>query len=241
MHPQSEKIINGIYHEQRSEGWFAQRERMITASEAGSALGINKYQTKRAYILEKSGVTPRRSFGNDAMQHGIDNEDMVRDWYEKKYDQKVHEVGCVEHPEHTFIGASPDGVCESGRLIEIKCPSGKARIKKEVGKLIPLYYLAQVQLQLECCDMEECDFVQYVDPKFSEDGEAHFYVDVIKRDRVWFADALPKMKEVFDIVTKIREDPENVSVLYESQVDLSDPVKCDIQYDPSDSLDEFPL
>ena len=234
MHPQSEKIINGTYYEQRSPEWFDQRMRMITASEAGSALGINKYQTKRSYILEKSGISPRREFGNAAMQHGIDSEDMVREWYENKYDQKVHEVGCVEHTEHTFIGASPDGVCESGRLVEIKCPSGKNRIKKEVGKIIPLSYLCQVQLQLECCDMEECDFVQFVAPQFSEDGEPHFYIDVIKRDREWFADALPKLREVFDIVLKIRENPENTSLLYETEINLADPTKCDIRYDESD-------
>ena len=49
---------------------------------------------------------------------------IVKIWYvngmKKNTIKKVHEVGIVEHPTHDFLGASPDGVCESGRLVEIK-------------------------------------------------------------------------------------------------------------------------
>ena len=233
MHPQTEYLINQTYEEQRSVKWFEQRNSMVTASEAGAALGVNKYESKRSYILTKAGIKTK-TFGNKFTQFGIDNEDKVREWYEQTYNQKVHEVGVVPHPVHKFIGASPDGVCESGRLVEIKCPSGKTRIKNEVGKMVPLYYGAQMQLQLECCDMEECDFVEYVDPQFSMDGEPHYYVTVIKRDREWFATSLPQLKEVFDIVQQIREDPKKVSLLYKNEVDLREPVKCGITCDESD-------
>ena len=238
MHPKSEFLINKEYASQRSEEWFAQRERFITASEVGTALGVNKYETKRSYILTKSGQKPKRVFDPKYCQHGIDCEDFVREWYEKEYDQKVHEVGIVEHPVHDFLGASPDGICESGRLVEIKCPSGKARIAKEVGKMIPLPYLAQMQLQMECCDMEECDFVEYVAPQFSLDGEPHFYVKVIKRDRQWFEESLPVLRDVFDLIRQIREDPSKVSLLYKTEVSIAESVKCDIVYDEADLDDD---
>ena len=239
MHPQAEYLINKEYATQRSDEWFAQRERFITASEVGTALGVNKYESKRSYILTKSGQKPRRVFDPKYCQHGIDCEDMVREWYEKEYNQKVHEVGVVEHPYCNFLGASPDGVCESGRLVEIKCPSGKARIKNEVGKMIPLAYLAQMQLQLACCDMEECDFVEYVAPQFSLDGEPHYYVKTIKRDRVWFDESRPVLEEVFNIIQQIREDPTKVSLLYKNEVTLDTPVKCDIVYTEEDLEEDY--
>ena len=240
MHPQTDYLINKEYAPQRSPEWFAQRERFITASEAGTALGINKYESKRNYILVKSGQKPARQFDPKYCQHGIDCEDMVREWYEKEHDQVVHETGVVEHPEHDFLGASPDGVCESGRLLEIKCPSSIKRIKTEVGKIIPPTYFAQMQLQLECCDMEECDFLEYVAPQFSEDGNPHFYMKVVKRDREWFAEKLPILRDVFELVQKIRNDPTKVSLLYKNEINLdTSSVKCDITYVPEDLDDDY--
>jgi hypothetical protein len=47
-------------------------------------------------------------------------------------------------------------------MVEIKCPTTRKIIKKGdvKGKICPIYYWTQVQLQLECCKLEECDFVQ---------------------------------------------------------------------------------
>ena len=238
MHPQVKFLLEQTYFEQRSPEWFEQRQTCITASEAGTALGVNKYESRKSYILTKSGIKPARSFGNKYTQHGVDNEDMVREWYEKEYNQKVHETGMVPHPTLSFIGASPDGVCESGRLLEIKCPSGAKRIREEVGKMIPLAYLTQMQMQMECCDLDECDFVEYVAPQFSLDGEPHFYMTIVKRDPIWWEENLPKLKEVWDIVTSIREDPSKVNILYKNEVTLQEPVKCDIVYDENE-LDFF--
>jgi hypothetical protein len=49
-----------------------------------------------------------------------------------------------------------------GRMLEIKCPPARkiqsnGKIK---GDICPDYYWIQVQIQLECCDLDECDFWQ---------------------------------------------------------------------------------
>jgi hypothetical protein len=94
--------------------------------------------------------------------------------YEYKYDTTVYEFGLLGHPEHTILGASPDGICGPykrdgktrselvGRMLEIKCPIfRKIKYSGEVkGEICPIYYWCQVQQQLECCNLDECDFVQ---------------------------------------------------------------------------------
>jgi hypothetical protein len=72
-----------------------------------------------------------------------------------------------------ILGASPDGICSCstldnkfspmlGRMLEIKCTTSRhiytsGRIH---GNICPYYYYCQVQQQLECCDLEDCDFWQ---------------------------------------------------------------------------------
>ena len=49
-----------------------------------------------------------------------------------------------------------------GRMLEIKCTTTRVINTKgiEDGEICPHYYWVQVQLQLECCDLDECDFWQ---------------------------------------------------------------------------------
>jgi hypothetical protein len=60
--------------------------------------------------------------GNEATRHGEKYEDEARILYEQRHGEVVHELGLCPHPEHTWLGGSPDGVTESGKLVEIKCP-----------------------------------------------------------------------------------------------------------------------
>ena len=46
-------------------------------------------------------------------------------------------------------------------MLEIKCPlSRKIEMEGDIDDILPIYYQVQVQLQLECCDLDECDFWQ---------------------------------------------------------------------------------
>jgi len=44
-------------------------------------------------------------------------------------------------------------------MVEIKCPLTR-KIKTTGKNIVPLHYWVQVQLQLEACDLDECDFLQ---------------------------------------------------------------------------------
>ena len=157
---------------QRSDAWFKMRSEKITASDCGTVLGQNKHEPVYSFLIKK--VFGSTFETNEACYHGKKFENIVTLMYEYKYDTCVHEFGLLGHPEHTILGASPDGICGPykrdgktrselvGRMLEIKCPLlRKIKYSGEVkGEICPIYYWCQVQQQLECCNLDECDFVQ---------------------------------------------------------------------------------
>jgi putative phage-type endonuclease len=197
MHPVVQKLIEHHYADQKSEEWLKLRGTMLTASDVATALGENPYEKPSSLILKKCGV-PSEFKGNDATRHGERYENIARDLYCERTGEVVHELGLVQHPEISWLGGSADGVTESGKLLEIKCPMSR-KIKNEV----PKYYIAQLQILMEVLNLEECDFVQYRPPTECESEE--YVVVNIKRDREWFAERIPKLQAFWDEVLYKRE------------------------------------
>jgi hypothetical protein len=89
----------------------------------------------------------------------------------------VDDFGCIQHPEHSFIGASPDGINTDpsnkeryGRMVEIK-----NIVNREITGVPKEEYWDQTQVQMETCGLEECDFVE---TRFKEyTNEEEFYKD----------------------------------------------------------------
>ena len=192
VHPRVEYLISRPYAEQRSKEWLELRGKLLTASDVATAIGLNPYETPEHLIAKKCGAT-RPWSGNEATSHGTRLEPMVRDLYDSRYGQKSHEIGVVQHPVHTFLGGSPDGITESGRLLEIKCPLTR-KIKPEV----PVYYMPQIQILLEIVDLEVCDFVQY------KESPEEFSITEVPRDRAWFTTYLPVMQAFWNRVLECR-------------------------------------
>ena len=98
-------------------------------------------------------------------------------YYEQIYDTTVGEYGCIRHATYTFLGASPDGIVDDiksdrfGRMVEIK-----NIVNREITGIPLKAYWVQMQLQMEVCDLDACDFMEtrfkeYVDEEaFREDG-----------------------------------------------------------------------
>jgi putative phage-type endonuclease len=193
MHPVVQKLIEKQYANQKSDEWLSLRGTMLTASDVATALGENPYEKPSSLILKKCGV-PSEFKGNDATRHGEKYESVARDLYCEKTGEVAHDLGLVQHQEIKWLGGSADGVTESGKLLEIKCPMSR-KIKNEV----PKHYLAQLQILMEVLNLDECDFIQYR-------PEPYEYVVVnIKRDRNWFAERLPKLQAFWDEVLHKRE------------------------------------
>lgn len=198
MLPKIEALINREYEAQRSEAWLALRGNMLTASDAATAIGVNPYEKPEGLILKKCGEN--KFFGNAATEHGNKYEDEARDIYCEKYGEVVHEIGLYPHPEYNWLGGSPDGITESGKLVEIKCP-----LRREILPEVPVYYMPQLQLLMEILDLDECDFIQYKPSELTWPQPSVFVVVHVKRDREWFREQLPVMDTFWKKVLWHRE------------------------------------
>ena len=225
MHPRVAELLAQAYADQRSQEWLALRGTMLTASDLATALGDNPYEKPSDLLLKKCGAV--KWDGNAATAHGTLLEPIARDMYDARYNRKSHEIGLVQHPVHKWLGGSPDGVTEDGRLIEIKCP-----LTRKITPAVPKYYLPQIQLLLEVLDLEVCDFIQYRPAKtirrcnecracnlgvfstgceceYAEypdpDHPEEFQVTEVVRDRAWFERILPVAKAFWDQVVLRRK------------------------------------
>ena len=173
--------------EQRSEEWYARREEMITASDFGKALKSDAALTTfarqkaepliarhAAKIQGETYVRPVRRSGGNACQHGIMFEQVCDLVYRKLCHPGAvtEEFGLLSHPELTYLGASPDGICNEsspsdliGRLVEYKAPYTRSIVQG----VVPLIYLAQIQGQLEVTGLDECDYLECAFEKHTAD------------------------------------------------------------------------
>lgn len=105
---------------------------------------------------------PGESNSISALVWGTRFEPVAKKIYENRTKCSITDVSCVQHPIHKFLGASPDGliVCEDqkryGRLVEFKCPI--SRVAKDE---IPIGYWHQMQMQMECTGIDECEYVEF--------------------------------------------------------------------------------
>jgi putative phage-type endonuclease len=171
---------------QRTAEWYAQAKQVLTASEFSVILG-----TPRAVgtlVLSKVEpppdvpMAPRLAVSTmemTAMDWGVRFEPVVKQILAHKWGAEIVESGRLMHPRDSHLAASPDGLIlkatdseRVGRLVEIKCP-----IRREVTGQIPFEYWCQMQIQMEVCDIDECEYVEvkinsgYKDKKMCEDGQ----------------------------------------------------------------------
>ena len=175
--------------EQRSPEWYEFRNKILTASNIWKVFKSDA--TRNQLIYEKciaKVLSPSKSNfgsgGGDAggngpisLQWGVLYEPVSVMLYETMYNTKIGEFGCIAHPEYPFLGASPDGINIDptnrryfGRMLEIKNPYTRiisSHPKQE--------YWIQMQVQMEVCDLDECDFLETQFREFR--SESDFYQD----------------------------------------------------------------
>jgi putative phage-type endonuclease len=170
---------------QRSEAWLDARSKMLTASDTFRAIGGEGEAARNALIRSKRGLLTFAS--SPAMEFGTRQEDGIRDRVSAIIGKHIREVGLIRHKEHTWLGASVDGLTDDGLVIEIKAP-----YKREIvhGKVPPVY-MAQVQVQLECLDLNDALFVEH---RHCWPLAEEMNIVKVTRDVEWFRNNLPAMK-----------------------------------------------
>jgi len=138
---------------QRTEQWFKDREGKLTASQFGQAAGLAPGSRQQLWRR----INGLETFeGNEATKWGEEHEPIALTDYEDLQQIKVEQTGFVPHPEHEWLGGSPDFLIGLEGVGEIKCP-----FSKEIPKEIPAYYMAQAQGLMEITRREWCDFVYW--------------------------------------------------------------------------------
>jgi len=163
--------------EQRSEAWYIFRNSALTASNIYKIF-ISDYSQSQL-IIEKSEPFDLNKFKNNnlnsPMHHGQKYERVSILYYEFINNTQISEFGCVKHSNYSYIAASPDGiVCDEnsplyGRMLEIKNV-----VSREIDGIPKMEYWIQMQLQMEVCDLNECDFLE---TKFTEYLTQEDYLD----------------------------------------------------------------
>ena len=165
-------LIIKTYHAQGTQAWLDDRKKCITASTAGELLSLSKYTTRQQSIKNKCGYGPIFK-GNKYTEHGTKYEDVAAMLYQSMNLIDLHFLGLVRHKNKSIpIGASPDGILANGRMLEIKVP-----MCRQITGEVPVTYEVQTQMQMEVCELYECDFyenriVEYdFEEEYYEDGE----------------------------------------------------------------------
>ena len=156
-------IENKPQPDQRTSEWYKFRHNLITASSAWkvfkSQSAINQLIVEKCKILDVSKYDNVNT--STPMHHGNKYEDVSILLYEYMYDTKVKDYGCIQHDTYKFLGASPDGINVDptsqryGRMLEIKNPT-----TREITGVPKEDYWIQMQLQMETCNLNECDFLE---------------------------------------------------------------------------------
>ena len=174
--------------EQRTPEWYARRNNLITASAASKAFGtqasINQLIYEKCKNYDSASTSTGTGVGvgdggneeaqaptttgfalqgpvNSPLHWGQRYEPVTVMVYEHRNKTKLGEFGCIQHDKYPFIGASPDGINIDpdspiyGRMVEIK-----NIFNREITGHPKEEYWIQTQLQMEVCDLDECDFVE---------------------------------------------------------------------------------
>ena len=170
---------------QKTKEWYEFRHGLISASNIYKVFGTESKQNE--LICEKCKPVDLHEYtGNvnteSPLHWGNKYEPLTVMVYEKKYQTKVADYGCIPHPKYPFIGASPDGINDDpttplyGRMIEIK-----NIVNREIDGIPSEAYWTQMQVQMETCDLPSCDFVETRFKQYTNSIE--FWQDTEQNDR----------------------------------------------------------
>jgi putative phage-type endonuclease len=112
---------------------------------------------------------------NSTLHWGQKYEPLSVMYYEYLYNTKIEDFGCIQHDKYKFLGASPDGINidlnskRYGRMLEIK-----NIVNRDIDGIPKKEYWIQMQLQMEVCDLDECDFLE---TRFTEYNDYNDFIN----------------------------------------------------------------
>jgi putative phage-type endonuclease len=141
------------FFESRDE-WLKARKNGLGGSDAGTALGLNKYKTRSELWEEKTGLTePKDISDKPAVQYGTQAEEHIRELFRLDYpklDVYHIENALLRSKEHPFLTYSPDGLLrieehDLNGILEIKTTTIRSQDQEaQWEERVPNSYYCQV-------------------------------------------------------------------------------------------------
>jgi putative phage-type endonuclease len=181
--PLSSNAIQRLYAipqpKQRTPEWYAIRNQMLSASNLWKVFSSESQVNSLIYEKCRPPTESTNHVHLESSMHwGVKYEPVSIMLYEMMYQSKVEEFGCIPHRDYPFLGASPDGIVTDsksnryGRMVEIK-----NIVNRDITGIPKEEYWIQTQIQMETCDLDECDFLE---TRFLEYNDAaSFYADQV--------------------------------------------------------------
>lgn len=184
--------------DQRTDDWQLARAGKLTASVFVDIVALTqagKPKAERAKLMrtkafERLAGIARHEVGGKSLSWGQDVEPYARDGYEVLTGNIVKQSPFLLHPQHDFIGASPDGLVGTEGGIEMKCPHDESVHVQTWLEGMPSDHIPQVQGCMLVTGRRWWDFISY-DPRAGE--RFRLYVQRIPRDDAYCADLLTKL------------------------------------------------
>jgi len=179
------------------------RKGRITASSVGAIMGFDPFRTRadvmRQMVRDYHGAEPEFT-GNVATRWGTFSEAGAIEEFKLQTMMDVEDIGFEEVGK--VYGATPDGLCSDGNLLEVKCPYSlrKGGVPTKTAQDQKHYY-AQMQFQMWCCKRDGCWFWQW-----SPEGDK---VELVERDEDFILDMLDKCMRFWTDYIIERDKPED--------------------------------
>lgn len=149
--------------DQRTDEWYHFRHKYLTASSLWKVFSTAGSRNNLIYNKCAPLDTEKfKRFSLDSPMHwGNKYEPVSILWYEHTYNTRVSDFGCIPHEDIEYIAASPDGIntlptsSRYGRMLEVK-----NIVNREITGIPKIEYWIQMQIQMEVCKLEECDFLE---------------------------------------------------------------------------------
>jgi len=184
------------------------RKARVTGSSAGAILGLDPNRTRddvmRQMVRDWHGAEQELDqFAEDVIfAYGHQSEAGAIAEFEMVTGLVVNECGFFVHPEHDWLGATPDGLVGDYSVLEVKCPWGKRKDSPVVFKSVeeqPHYY-AQMQIEMACAQRVNANFYQW-----APGGDRWI---TVPHNPEWLAENLPALRAFYDDYLREREKPE---------------------------------
>jgi putative phage-type endonuclease len=160
--------------DQRTAEWYKYRYRFLTASSIWKAFISDSTRNQLIYDKCKPLNIDKysRTSTDSPMHWGNKYEPVSVQLYEEIYKTVVSDFGCIPHKTLRYLAASPDGINtletseRYGRMLEIK-----NIFNRDIDGVPKMEYWIQMQLQMEVCNLNECDFLETRFKEYADEDE----------------------------------------------------------------------